>query len=112
NWPDINGQQAGTILGLPYTISSAASPICGLLVDLLGRKLIWSKSTRKILPQVIGATGALTAVHASIAFLRMSIYVPWVAHVVMGLAYSALAASLWPSIAVLLPSHMLGSGYG
>eukprot|EP01119_Soliformovum_irregulare_P018468 TRINITY_DN5672_c0_g1_i1.p1 TRINITY_DN5672_c0_g1~~TRINITY_DN5672_c0_g1_i1.p1 ORF type:complete len:477 (+),score=87.84 TRINITY_DN5672_c0_g1_i1:33-1433(+) len=93
---------AGTIIGLPYTISSGASPIFGAIVNVVGRNVLWMTI----------ATGAQTCVHALLAFIHTTIVIPWLANVIMGLAYSALAASLWPSLALLLPRRFLGTAYG
>jgi len=100
-WPE-DKARAGTILGLPYTISAVASPVFGLLVELTGRNLWW----------MIAATGLQTVVHGLLSFIVINKYIPWVVHVMMGLAYSGLAASLWPSITLLLPLKYVGTAYG
>jgi hypothetical protein len=45
---------------------------------------------------VIGATGLQTLVHAALSFLTINKTLPYAIHIIMGIAYSGLAASLWP----------------
>jgi len=47
--------------------------------------------------------------HGLLAFTYLS---PYVCMVLMGLAYSMLASSLWPLIALVTPEHQLGTAYG
>jgi len=47
--------------------------------------------------------------HGLLAFTYLN---PYVCMVIMGLAYSMLASSLWPLIALVTPEHQLGTAYG
>lgn len=50
--------------------------------------------------------------HAMLAFLGHSIFIPYLAMVIMGVAYSLLACALWPLVAFMVPEHQLGTAYG
>ncbi|CAF0916369.1 unnamed protein product [Rotaria sordida] len=84
---------------LIYFMSAILSPILGYVIDRTGRDVYWLISS---------ITGTIIA-HALIAFLFLHPIVPLV---LMGIAYSILAASLWPLVAHLVPKQMLGTAYG
>lgn len=91
--------EANSVDSVPYLISAFASPVFGVLVDLLGRNLIW------VTVAVFGTLGA----HGLLAFTFLN---PWVAMVFMGLMYSLLACAFWPLVAMVIPGHQLGTAYG
>ena len=82
-----------------YLISAFASPICGFLIDLVGYNTLW----------VNGAILATIMAHGLLTFTFLN---PYVGMVLMGVAYSLLAASLWPMVALIVPKHQLGTAYG
>lgn len=47
--------------------------------------------------------------HAMLAFTFIH---PLVAMITMGVGYSTLACALWPIVALVIPSHQLGTAYG
>jgi MFS family permease len=71
----------------------------GYVIDRTGRNIYW----------LIGSITATIVAHALLAFLFVHPIVPLV---LMGIAYSILAASLWPLVAFLVPKQMLGTAYG
>ncbi len=75
------------------------SPILGYAIDRTGRNIYW----------LIGSITATIVAHALLAFLFVHPILPLV---LMGIAYSILAASLWPLVAFLVPKQMLGTAYG
>ncbi|XP_037510864.1 major facilitator superfamily domain-containing protein 1-like [Rhipicephalus sanguineus] len=91
--------EANSVDSVPYLISAFASPVFGILVDLLGRNLIWV---------TVAVFGTLAA-HGLLAFTFLN---PWVAMVLMGLMYSLLACAFWPLVAMVIPEHQLGTAYG
>ncbi|KAL3201555.1 hypothetical protein MRX96_012588 [Rhipicephalus microplus] len=91
--------EANSVDSVPYLISAFASPVFGILVDLLGRNLIW----------VTAAVFGTLAAHSLLAFTFLN---PWVAMVLMGLMYSLLACAFWPLVAMVIPEHQLGTAYG
>ena len=85
-----------------YIISAVASPLLGILVDKVGLNLVWLN---------LGTLFTLGA-HAMFAFIPAIPWLPYVAMVVMGVAYSLLACALWPLVAFLVPEYQLGTAYG
>jgi MFS family permease len=71
----------------------------GYAIDRTGRNIYW----------LMGSITATIVAHALLAFLFVHPIVPLV---LMGIAYSILAASLWPLVAFLVPKQMLGTAYG
>jgi MFS family permease len=47
-----------------------------------------------------------------LGFLTQQAFIPYLAMVGMGLAYSILACALWPLVAFIVPEHQLGTAYG
>lgn len=91
--------QANFVDSFPYLMSAIASPLFGILVDLVGRNLLWV---------TIAVLGTLIS-HGLLAFTFVN---PWVAMVLMGLMYSLLACAFWPLVAVVVPERQLGTAYG
>ncbi|XP_066582726.1 lysosomal dipeptide transporter MFSD1-like isoform X2 [Prorops nasuta] len=90
---------ANTVNSLVYSISAIASPLLGYLVDKTGKNIVWL---------VISICATLLA-HALLAFTYVN---PYTCMIIMGLAYSMLASSLWPLIALVTPEYQLGTAYG
>ena len=57
-------------------------------------------------------TFATLIAHGMLAFLGFNQYLPYLAMVIMGLAYSLLACALWPLVAFIIPEYQLGTAYG
>ncbi|KAF4801996.1 hypothetical protein TURU_029576 [Turdus rufiventris] len=92
-------QEASAINSIVYIISAPMSPVFGLLVDKVGKNIIW------VLCAVLSTLGA----HILLAF---TFWNPWIAMCVLGVAYSLLACALWPMVAFVVPEHQLGTAYG
>ncbi|XP_033325269.1 lysosomal dipeptide transporter MFSD1 isoform X1 [Megalopta genalis] len=90
---------ANAVNSLVYSISAIASPIFGYVVDRTGRNVLWV---------FIGIFATIVA-HGLLAFTYES---PYVCMILMGLAYSMLASSLWPLIALVTPEYQLGTAFG
>lgn len=90
---------ADRILGIPYFISAVITPFLGSAVDRWGH--------RATLMYVAG--GAVALVHMSFAFTSIPAYPPLI---VLGVAYSVYAAVIWPSVALVVDEHMIGTAYG
>lgn len=82
-----------------YFISAIASPILGYLVDKTGKNVSW----------VFISVLVTIVAHGLLAFTYIN---PYVCMILMGLAYSMLASSLWPLIALVTPEYQLGTAYG
>ncbi|XP_064009008.1 major facilitator superfamily domain-containing protein 1-like isoform X3 [Pogoniulus pusillus] len=92
-------QEASAINSIVYIISAPMSPVFGLLVDKLGKNIIW----------VLCAVVTTLASHMMLAF---TFWNPWIAMCLLGVAYSLLACALWPMVAFVVPEHQLGTAYG
>lgn len=90
---------ANTVNSIVYIISAFASPAFGLLVDKTGRNVIWIFSAI-----IVTITG-----HMLLAFTFLN---PYIGMVTVGIAYSMLASSLWPLVALIVPEYQLGTAYG
>jgi nitrate/nitrite transporter NarK len=95
-------KEANIINSLVYIISAVASPFLGVLVDKTGLNLFWLN---------LGILLTLGA-HAMLAFLPALPWLPYMAMVLMGVAYSLLACALWPLVSFIVPEHQLGTAYG
>ncbi|XP_029824763.2 major facilitator superfamily domain-containing protein 1 isoform X1 [Ixodes scapularis] len=91
--------EANLVDSTPYLITAFACPVFGILVDLVGRNLLWV---------TVAVVGTLVS-HSLLAFTFIN---PWVAMVYMGLNYSLLACSFWPLVAMVVPERQLGTAYG
>ncbi|XP_053978174.1 major facilitator superfamily domain-containing protein 1-like isoform X2 [Hylaeus anthracinus] len=90
---------ANKVNSLVYSISAIASPIFGYLVDRTGKNVTW----------VFMSILVTMVAHGLLAFTYVN---PYVCMILMGLAYSMLASSLWPLIALVTPEYQLGTAYG
>lgn len=79
-------KQAALYMSLPYTVSAAACPIFGYLVDKTGRAILW----------ILLAMSMLCYIHYSFAWIPD--FPPMWGVVGMGLAYSICAAALCASL--------------
>jgi len=92
-------QEANKIIGLVYLVSAPASPLLGLMIDKTGRNISW------VFLAVLISLGC----HGLLNFTLVD---PYVAIVILGVAYSLLASALWPIAALLIPEYQLGTAYG
>lgn len=90
---------ASTTNSMVYLVSAVASPVCGLVIDKTGLSVFW----------VIIGTIITLGVHSLLAF---TFVLPLGVMVLMGLAYSILASSLWPLVGYLVEENALGTAYG
>lgn len=96
---DYTPEEANTVNSIIYSIAAVASPICGYIVDRTGRNVMW----------VFLSTVITIGAHALLAFSFVN---PYVGTIIMGIAYSMLASSLWPLVALIIPEYQLGTAYG
>ncbi|CRK94234.1 CLUMA_CG007749, isoform A [Clunio marinus] len=96
---DYTPEQANTVNSVIYSIAAIASPLCGYIVDRTGRNVMW----------VFMSTVITIGAHALLAFSFVN---PYIGTILMGIAYSMLASSLWPLVALIIPEYQLGTAYG
>lgn len=90
---------ANKINSIIYIIAAVASPAFGIIIDKTGKNVFW------VFISVITTIGA----HTVLGFTELN---PYFAMVTIGVAYSMLASSLWPLVALIVPEYQLGSAYG
>lgn len=95
----LSPSSANNVDSLVYLISAFASPICGVLIDLIGFNTLW----------VVGAITGTIGAHVLLSFTFVT---PYLAMILMGISYSLLASSLWPMVALIVSKHQLGTAYG
>ncbi|CAH8590608.1 unnamed protein product [Heterobilharzia americana] len=94
-------QEAGVVNSMVYIVSAMASPLFGAAIDFIGYNLYWL------------FTGIIITMLCHICFAFTTGQIPpIVIMIVLGLAYSILASSLWPMVAFILPLHQRGTAYG
>lgn len=94
-----SNSNANFVTGLIYLISAPASPLLGILIDKTGRNVLY----------VFISIVITLLCHIMLAFTFIN---PYVAIIVMGIAYSLLASALWPIAALIIPEYQLGTAYG
>ncbi len=90
---------ASTVMSIPYIISACLSPLLGGFVDKFGMRAVISTI----------APVALIVVHLLMASTDVNPIGPMVGQ---GLAYSAFAAVIWPSVPLVVEKKLIGLGYG
>ncbi len=118
---DFSAEDANTVNSIIYIISAVASPVFGLVIDKFGRNVMWVFLSVSV---TIGAHSilAFTFINPYVGMVRdltnrwwiclTKIYFIYRRQVIMGLAYSMLASSLWPLVALIIPEYQLGTAYG
>lgn len=92
-------EEANDVNSMIYLVSAVSSPIFGFIIDNTGCNITW----------ISLSTFATAVAHGLLAFTDLN---PYVSMILMGLAYSMLAASLWPLVALIVPEYQLGTAYG
>lgn len=82
-----------------YVISAATSPFIGLLVDKVGRNLVF----------LLVASILVMASHMLMAVTYINL---WILMIALGIGYSIMCSALWPLVALAVPQHQLGTAYG
>ncbi|XP_053692957.1 major facilitator superfamily domain-containing protein 1-like isoform X2 [Sabethes cyaneus] len=96
---DFTPEDANTVNSIVYIVAGVASPLLGLVIDRTGKNVLW----------VFLSIIVTMVAHGLLAF---TFYNPYIAMITMGMAYSMLASSLWPLVALIVPEYQLGTAYG
>lgn len=95
----ISAARASMLVGIPTVIAMAASPLCGLLADRIGRRTqLMAVGTLLLLP-----------IYLMMAYTRLPLAVPMV---LMGLSFALVPAVMWPSVMLVVPHGQLGTSFG
>lgn len=82
-----------------YVISAVLSPFIGLLVDNVGRNLVF----------LLVASIMVMFAHLAMALTFINLWIPMI---ILGIGYSIMCSALWPLVALVVPQHQLGTAYG
>jgi MFS family permease len=91
--------QAGLTNSWVFFAAIIATPLCGLAADRFGRRATLLMIAAALLPLtfiVLGATQASL----------------WVSTTMMGVSFSVIPAVIWPSTAMLVEKHRIGTAFG
>lgn len=91
--------KADALDSVMYIISAVTSPFIGLLVDKVGRNLVF----------LLVAGLLVMFAHMMMAVTFVNLWVPMIS---LGLGYSIMCSALWPLVALAVPQHQLGTAYG
>ena len=98
-------------LMIPYIVAAIVTPLIGFCVDWCGRRC----------QLLLVATGMLTLSHYILGWLTPNDIgidpndedtLPLAGLVGLGLGYSVFCAVIWPAFAIVIPPHLVGTGYG
>ncbi len=92
-------EQAGTMNGYVFLAAIFATPAFGLLADRIGRRSL----------MMAGGTLLLLCVFPILAYTEWDL---WISTVLIGVAFSLVPATMWPSIPYLVRPNQLGTAYG
>ncbi|CAM5087108.1 unnamed protein product [Natator depressus] len=92
-------QAAAYIAGTVYDSSLVLSAAVGILIDCVGLKGVFAVGCAVLTPPLF-------------ALLAFTFVPPLVSTICLGITYSFAAASLWPSIPLVVPQATLGTAMG
>eukprot|EP00117_Sycon_ciliatum_P004809 scpid49543/ scgid9021/ Major facilitator superfamily domain-containing protein 1 len=96
---DISSGEAHLVDSLVYLISLGGAFVFGIVVDKVGRNLLFVNI-------------AIVFTIVSHGLLAFTFVTPYAGQILMGTAYSLLACALWPMVAMVMKEHQLGTAYG
>lgn len=82
-----------------YMISAITSPFIGLMVDKMGRNLVFLL--------VAGLLVMMSHMLMAVTFINL-----WIPMIALGFGYSIMCSALWPLVALVVPQNKLGTAYG
>ncbi|CAD8104750.1 unnamed protein product [Paramecium sonneborni] len=102
----LNQNVANTIFSIPYYLSAILSPIIGHYVDKKGQniEILCTASCCQLL--------AMTIFYSMPECDTESITIPFLGNILNGFFFGTYYAVMWPHIPLIVPSHMVGTGFG
>jgi MFS family permease len=95
----ISAARASMLVGIPTIIAMVASPLCGLLVDRIGRRAhLMAYGTLLLLP-----------IYLMMAYTGLPLEAPMV---LMGLSFALVPAVMWPAVMMVVPHGQMGTAFG
>lgn len=95
----MNLAEAGTANSYVFAAAIFATPVFGLIADRIGRRASLLTFAAALMP--------LTFV-----ILATTSYGLWVTTILMGISFSVIPAVIWPSTAMLVEKHRVGTAFG
>jgi MFS family permease len=95
----VSRAEGGFLSSMLTLAAMVGTPLFGLLADKIGKR-----ATLMMLGSIL-----LIPVYLIMAYTQISLYVPMG---IMGIAFSLIPAVMWPSVALVVEEHKLGSAYG
>lgn len=96
HYPTTRADAADSVV---YIISALLSPFIGLIVDKVGRNLLFLLAA--------GILVMLSHILMALTFVNL-----WIPMIFLGVGYSIMCSALWPLVALAVPQHQLGTAYG
>lgn len=95
----VTAESAGQLSGILTLFAMIFTPLCGLLVDKIGKRSLF----------MVGASILIMPVYLMVAYLKIPLIVPMA---IMGISFSVIPAVMWPSVAYIVDQKRLGTAYG
>lgn len=95
----MNLAEAGTANSYVFAAAIFATPVFGLTADRIGRRASLLTFAAALMP-------------LTFLILATTDYGLWVTTVLMGLSFSVIPAVIWPSTAMLVEKHRIGTAFG
>jgi MFS family permease len=95
----MNLAEAGTANSYVFAAAIFATPVFGLIADRIGRRASLLAFAAALMP-------------LTFLILATTDYGLWVTTVLMGLSFSVIPAVIWPSTAMLVEKHRIGTAFG
>lgn len=96
---DYDPSHADALASLVYVLSAILSPFIGLLVDKVGRNLVF----------LLVASILVMFSHTVLALTTWNLWIPMIS---LGVGYAIMCSALWPLVALVVPQQQLGTAYG
>ncbi|KAJ3397660.1 hypothetical protein HDU92_005402 [Lobulomyces angularis] len=98
-WYKNDPQTAGFVMSIPDIVSAVGSPICGFLVDKVGKRV----------SMLIISSILVLATHVLLCFTSLS---PMFSMTLMGLSFTIFPSAVWPCVPLLVSNHQVATAYG
>ncbi len=95
----MNLAEAGTANSYVFAAAIFATPVFGLIADRIGRRASLLTFAAALMP-------------LTFLILATTDYGLWVTTILMGLSFSVIPAVIWPSTAMLVEKHRIGTAFG
>jgi len=95
----VNRELGGFLVSTLTLSAMVLTPLFGLMADYIGKRSLL---------MMLGSL-CLIPVYLMMGYTRVSLYIPMA---MMGIAFSLIPAILWPSVALIVEPHKLGTAYG